>query len=122
MEQGHFPATRRLRDRAAFQRVFQRPVKVSAGVLTLYARPNGLDHARLGLAISRKACRLAVDRNRIKRVVRESFRRHQQILGGVDIIVMARPGVAGHDNRQLFTILDETWPRLVERCVNSSSA
>jgi len=48
--------------------------------LTVLARQNDLGHPRLGLAISKKSAKRAVDRNRIKRVFRESFRLHQHTL------------------------------------------
>ncbi len=46
--------------------------------------------AQLGLAISKKICRSAVDRNRLKRIVRETFRLQQQYLGSWAFVVMAR--------------------------------
>ncbi len=48
-----------------------------------------LDHARLGLAISKKKIRTAAARNRIKRLVRESFRLRCRNLSSIDIVVLA---------------------------------
>ena len=51
---------------------------------------NRKSHPRLGLAISKKIIRKAVDRNRVKRMIRESFRLNQQQLGCFDIVVLAK--------------------------------
>ena len=70
-----------------------------------------MDVARLGLAISKKHCRQATDRNRIKRIVRESFRQHQAELAGLDIVVINQPAAKGAANRQLFDSLSTHWQR-----------
>ena len=103
----------------AFAGVFAQPVKSSDRYFTVLARPNALDHPRLGLAISRKVAKSAVARNRLKRIVRESFRHHQRELGGLDCVVMGRIGVATRDNPALFTSLERHWRRLARSCAPS---
>ena len=56
----------------------------------LIHRPNGLSHARIGIITGRRAARRAVDRNRVKRIVREAFRKVRHGLGGRDIVVQLR--------------------------------
>lgn len=56
----------------------------------LYARPNGLPHARIGIIASKRVAPRAVDRNRAKRLVREVFRAMQARLNGTDIVVQLR--------------------------------
>lgn len=80
--------------------------------ITLLARSNGLDHARLGLAIARKQLPRAVARNRIKRLARESFRQHQRELAGMDVIVMVRRGIGERSNSEIFTQLEALWRKL----------
>jgi len=80
-------------------------------MFTVLFRPNGKDVPRLGLAISKKHCRLASGRNRLKRIVRESFRQHQESLGGVDIVVLNQPAAQSADNQQLFASLERHWQR-----------
>ena len=70
-----------------------------------------MDVARLGLAISKKHCRQATGRNRIKRIVRESFRQHQAELAGLDIVVINQPAAKGAANRQLFDSMSTHWQR-----------
>ena len=67
--------------------------------------------ARLGLIISKKAAPRAVDRNRIKRLVRESFRR-QKSLKSADYVVMAKPSVNQLTNQQVFESLQHLWQRI----------
>jgi ribonuclease P protein component len=68
--------------------------------------------ARLGLAVSRKVSKRAVERNRIKRVVRESFRAERENLPPLDILVIARAPAAGTPNPELFADLRFGWHRL----------
>jgi ribonuclease P protein component len=84
--------------------------------MTLLAISNDRDNPRLGLVISRKAARTAVARNRIKRLVRESFRHTQQQLGGLDIVVIGRPGIALQANRDFVEALDKLWKKLIKTC------
>jgi ribonuclease P protein component len=68
--------------------------------------------ARLGLAVSRKVSKRAVERNRIKRVVRESFRAEREDLPALDILVIARASAAATPNPTLFADLGLAWCRL----------
>jgi ribonuclease P protein component len=77
--------------------------------MTVLAIPNSLPHARLGTTVSLRNAGCAVQRNRIKRLVRESFRQHQDMLNGWDVVVLVRPGVATRSNLQLFTSLENHW-------------
>ena len=66
-------------------------------------------HARLGLAVSRKVSKRAVERNRIKRVVRESFRNGREGLPALDILVIARSSASGTPNPVLVADLALAW-------------
>lgn len=80
-------------------------------MFTVLYRPNDGDEPRLGLAIGKKNCRLASGRNRLKRIIRESFRQNRQALGGVDIVVLNQPAAAKAGNKALFESLDMHWQR-----------
>lgn len=116
-----FRPTDRLRTRAAFTRVFRRNLRSSDKLFTVLARPVD-GRARLGLAVSVRAAGGAVSRNRIKRLVRESFRHHRSRLPDADIVVMARPGIAAEDNRRIRASLLGHWKRIAKGCERSSSA
>lgn len=60
--------------------------------------PTALDHSRIGLIVGKKTARLAVQRNYMKRVLRELFRLHQPLLGGVDILLRVHQPFASRDH------------------------
>ena len=109
---GRYTRGQRLLQAREFKRVFDQPLRFSGGGLTVLVRPNELEHARLGLVISRKCAPRAVARNRIKRQIRESFRLNQSRLGALDIVVMGRPGLEQRTNEELRTALELHWTRL----------
>ncbi len=57
--------------------------------------PTIWSHPRLGLVIGKESVKLSVERNRLKRLIRDSFRLHQELLAGLDIVVVARKGLGG---------------------------
>ena len=85
------PKSRHLRRPAEFAAVYEGRVRESRGPLTVYAMPNQLGHPRLGMSVSRKVG-TAVRRNRIRRLLRESFRLLQHDLPtGYDWVAVVRP-------------------------------
>ena len=85
-----FSREQRLRRPAQFMRVRQRGTARQVGPLRVAAAPNDLNITRLGLAIS-KRCGSAVERNRVKRQLREAFRLLQHELPrGYDLVVLSR--------------------------------
>lgn len=116
---GSFGRRCRLLKPAEFSYVFEQACRVGNHYLTLLARPNNLGYPRLGMAIARKHLKTAVGRNRIKRQIRESFRLHKEMIGGLDIVVLARPGIDQADHRKLRASLDNKWQELVEKCASS---
>ncbi len=81
-----------LRKKWEFERVYSRGKRLHGGGFTLICNPNFSNRSRLGISVHRKI-RGAVKRNRIKRIVRESFRLHRgQYPQSMDIIFTVRPG------------------------------
>lgn len=80
----------------------------------ILATPNTVGHARVGLVFSKKNLKHAVQRNRVKRRVRETFR-HQPDLPPLDIVVLSRQGLAYVENSELNLMLADLWQRLIRK-------
>jgi ribonuclease P protein component len=83
---------------------------------SVFALPNTLAHSRIGLAVSRRASPKAVTRNRIKRQIREAFRRDRGNLGRFDIVVVAQTAAATAAGPTLQESLAQHWRRMLKRC------
>ncbi|ACA31823.1 ribonuclease P protein component [Histophilus somni] len=94
-----------------FKCVFQKPLRVSTPEITILARKNNLEHSRLGLTVAKKHLKRAHDRNRVKRISRESFRLLQGQLANYDFVIITKKGIGNLDNQQLFQTLDKLWKR-----------
>ena len=104
-----FSKDSRLLDAASFGRVFEKATRSRDKWFTVLCRKNDLAIARLGLAISKKQCRKATARNRLKRIIRESFRHHHEALEGLDIVVMNKVAAADEQNGVLVDSLVNHW-------------
>lgn len=93
---------------------------MNAGVFTATVRVNELGAPRLGLAVAVKAAGNAVQRNRVRRVIRESFRLVQSRLPACDIVIGTRPKVGASDNAALRAALDSLWTKVIATCATSS--
>jgi ribonuclease P protein component len=106
-----FSPEQRLHTAKEFGRVFADPARSSDRFFTMLGRPNARPSARLGLTISRRAAKRAVDRNKLKRLAREAFRM-QQSLPCWDFVVMAKTGADRSERRLLRESLDRHFARL----------
>jgi len=89
---GRFRRVERLVRKGQFDAVFEEGVVFRSAAITVRARANGLGYSRLGLLVGRR-CGGAVRRNRMKRLLRESFRRNRGMLSvGCDVVVIPRSG------------------------------
>ncbi|MGI9344348.1 MAG: ribonuclease P protein component [Gammaproteobacteria bacterium] len=116
----NFTRNSRLLKPAEFDAVFAARQRSADRLFTMLYRDNGLGYPRVGLAIAKKRVRLAVDRNRIKRLVRESFRHAAAELPAVDIVVMARDQVTGASTQAVVASLSRHWDTLGGRKENST--
>ncbi|MBP3195301.1 MAG: ribonuclease P protein component [Cardiobacteriaceae bacterium] len=137
MDKHSFPKTSRLLKPVEFQAVFNNPEKRSSDryftVLALVYLSES-PKLRLGLAIAKKRIRLAVDRNRIKRISRETFRQIEfeekrvestsnissnklqdngKYFYSYDIVLMAKTQAAEAENQALFKSLQHHWRRIL---------
>jgi len=113
-----FSRQSRLLKPAEFKLVFQQPIRSGDDCFRILARVNGIQRHRLGMAVSKKACAKAVGRNRIKRVVRESFRARmtgQELENALDFVVLPTAAAADQNNRTLDESLSAHWQRLIRK-------
>lgn len=107
------PASRLLRP-ADFKRAFACGHKYRNEFFSFNVTANTLQHPRLGLAIAARAVGNAVQRNRIKRQIRDSFRLAQAGLPAVDIVVSARSGAQAVPAAALRTALSQMWQKVAQ--------
>lgn len=105
-----FQRSQRLLDGKAFSAVLGRGRRYRADTLTLVYLPS--ERPRLGIAVPKKQVRLAVNRNKVKRVLRENFRRQAQDLPPFDLVVLCRAGATDTDR------LRQDFNRLLNRLAN----
>ncbi|WP_343862439.1 ribonuclease P protein component [Aliiglaciecola litoralis] len=119
MSENSFSRELRLLTPTHFENVFQQAIPSVSPQLTILARFNQLDHPRLGITVSKKRVRKAHDRNRVKRLIRESFRLNQHRLLNTDIVVVGKSGLDKMSNEQITQLLDKLWKKLTHRCAQS---
>ena len=108
-----FTSKQKLTKAIEFNRVFNKPFVSSDACFKVLARVNEGELSRLGMAVSRQIDKRAVGRNRIKRIVRESFRlQYSQCGTCLDIVILPRREAATMCNEKLFDSLKRHWARL----------
>ena len=104
------PKTARLLRATQYTDVLRRPdLNLSHGPLRFRARKNRMAGARLGLVVTKKGTPKAYRRNRVKRLIRESFRHEAPTLPGVDIVVQV---FAQMDDDRLLSSLARGFERI----------
>jgi len=114
------PAQRRLRRKRDFDAAYARGRRLGDGFFSVTVMNNKLDAPRLGLAVAVRVAGGGVARNRIRRIIRESFRLHQLEIPAVDLIVSARPRAKGAPGKALHASLEALWKEVAARCAPSS--
>ena len=110
-----FQPRERLRTGGEFDAVFKRGTRLEGRLFLLVAAPNRRRYDRLGLAVSRRVGG-AVQRNRARRLVRESFRRLLPRPGpGIDLVVVARAEIVGTGQAEVDRELRERVLRIRRR-------
>ena len=108
-----FPKTSRLLNAADYKAVFSNAqFKVSCRQFLVLANRSSGPSARIGLVIAKKNVALAVQRNRIKRQLRNTFRHKTELLDKLDLVVLARKGADKLDNKELKETIDSLWQDL----------
>ena len=116
IERRFFPRTSRLTRAQEFHCVLARGLRSTSKEVSVHARVNGRNEARLGMVIPRRRVRRAVSRNRIKRIIRESFRHHRRTLRNLDVVVLARTGLDQTGGAKLRRLLIGHWHCVADGC------
>jgi len=106
---GKYPPELRLRAPASFQHVWKTGRRVSVPLMAIMSCKNDLGHPRLGISIPKKNIRLAVDRNRFKRLAREAFRLRQNKLAAQDFVVVTYKGAEALTPIEQYQRVNALW-------------
>lgn len=96
-----------------FQQVFKRGKRQKGTYFTvIFCANRERGNARLGMVIPKRHNPSAVTRNRIRRVIRESFRQHYAVLGLKDLVIQVHQSLNHIVNAGLYKDLDHQWQQL----------
>lgn len=95
-----------------FLSFFRNTKKINTPLYALYIKSNTLNQARLGIIIKKKHIKTAVNRNKIKRIVREQFRLRLTQLIGYDLVVFVNKFKDKEVIDFFRSDLEKQWPRL----------
>jgi ribonuclease P protein component len=140
------PAERRIRRKSEFDAAYAHGQRLGNGffAVTVYSHPADVQRSalggeqmvarrndlakvtgsrvggpRIGLAVAVRIAGGSVQRNRIRRVIRESFRLHQHELPAADFVVSARARSRGASGPELHAALDALWKKVTGVCAKS---
>lgn len=117
-----FVRQQRLLTSSEFKGVFDRAeYRVSHKHFLLLARLNTRELSRLGMVVGKKNLSRAVDRNRIKRVARDTFRQSTVVGQGLDVIFLVRRGIGELSSKQQTPTLQEAWQELSDKVSQSEA-
>jgi ribonuclease P protein component len=117
-----FESRLRLTSKPQFDAIYASGRRLDDRFFGLRVKPNGLEFARIGLAVAVKTAGSAVQRNRLRRLVRESFRLSRHELPAVDIVVAAKFPAAEAPPTTLRASLATLWKRVASTCATSSNS
>lgn len=99
----------RLRQSGDIRLCLKEKKRCASKAFVAICRPNQFKHARLGVVVPKKYFRRAVDRNHIKRLAREIFRRESNRLPGLDVLILVRSDAPKLDRSAWFSDMQSVW-------------
>ncbi len=123
MANNTFKRESRLLTSLEYDKVFKHnTVRASAkGIVILALKKEENTETRLGLVVPKKVLKRAVWRNRVKRIVRETFRISKHALPNIDVVFLAKPTIGDLSNQELNSTLLKLWEKISHRLDNPQS-
>ncbi len=112
LQSSQFQKGNRLLNKNEYKSVFCDNFRLTHPNFLILCRENQLNHARLGLVIKKKHVKLSVNRNKIKRIIRESFRHNIDKIKNLDVVVISKEGINSITNKEFRLPLEEKWLKL----------
>ena len=106
-----FQKSKRLLNSAQYKTVLRKGKKLFSPLFILFILPNNQKKSRIGITVSKKVSKRAIDRNRIKRQVRETFRINQHAGPGFDAVLIANAAAGKKDNKVIRQALEQVWQK-----------
>jgi ribonuclease P protein component len=111
-----FPKLSRLLSAKDYGPVFKQPnFRVSSRYLLMLAKSSDSSASRLGIVVAKKNIPKAVQRNRIKRLLRESFRIRKLDFATIDLVVLAKKGFDALENHEIRAQIDTLFQELSKK-------
>ena len=104
-----FTRKNRLSSKQDFDSVFAKSNKIGYKHLLARYQQNDMSDSRLGIIISKQLLKQSTSRNQHRRIIRESFRHHQEMLKGLDLIVIMRSKCIPLDKKMFRNDVDSLW-------------
>ena len=101
-----FPRELKLLKTDEFSSVFSFRKRIASSTLVLHYQPNQLGHPRMGLVVSKKIARLSVDRNYMRRVLRELFRKNKSNFKNIDFIIRPQKNFCAKNYNEIVQEFD----------------
>ena len=99
-----------------FQTIYKHGQWVANRELVANFKSQNNHTSRIGITVSKKVSKRAIDRNRIKRQIREWFRRKKLLCADFDLIITAKPSVIIKTNQEIQHSLNDLWRKVQKKC------
>ena len=101
-----------------FSSVFNLRKRIASPYLVMRYKPNELNRPRLGLIVAKKNAKLAVERNYMRRVLRELFRLNQHDLPAVDLVIQVQKIF----EKSQFDVIKQEFTQLTLKLIAKNAA
>lgn len=106
----------RLLKPSEFQKIYKHGQWIANRELVANFKTQKTQISKLGITVSKKVSKRAVDRNRIKRQIREWFRKNKLSCLHLDVIITAKPIVNTKTNQEIQRSLNDLWQKVQKKC------